>query len=103
MLDCVSKNDGKPSAWVEGRVVFSVRNAITSGNRVQHMDTWHAILYAVASFLAVKSLISLMVAHRRRYWQQLMSELEAERRFKAKQAKKQAREQQAEAQRRPAA
>lgn len=67
------------------------------------MDIWHAVLYAVASFLAVKSLIGLMVAHRRRYWQQLTSELVAERRHKAKQAKKQTRDQPRESQRKPAA
>ena len=34
------------------------------------MDVWHLILYAVASFLALRSLISLMSQHRLQFRQQ---------------------------------
>jgi len=38
------------------------------------MDVWHLALYAVASFLALRSLISLMTQHKRRYIQGLLAE-----------------------------
>ena len=38
------------------------------------MDVWQLVLYAVAAFLALRSLISLMTHHRRRFRRQLVLE-----------------------------
>jgi predicted tellurium resistance membrane protein TerC len=38
------------------------------------MDVWQLVLYAVASFLALRSLISLMAHHRRHFHHQMMAE-----------------------------
>jgi len=42
------------------------------------MDVWQLILYGVASFLALKSLLTLMEYHRRRYTQQVLSKRQAQ-------------------------
>lgn len=38
------------------------------------MDLWHLLLYAVASILALRSLVSLMTHHKRQYQKQLQAE-----------------------------
>ena len=38
------------------------------------MDVWQLVLYAVASYLALRSLISLMAHHRRHFRHQMMAE-----------------------------
>jgi hypothetical protein len=35
------------------------------------MDVWHLLLYAMASLLALRSLMSLMTVHRQQFQQQL--------------------------------
>jgi hypothetical protein len=40
------------------------------------MDVWHLGLYALASFLALRSLVSLMTQHRSQIKKKLLRELE---------------------------
>ena len=41
------------------------------------MDVWQLILYGVASFLSLKSLLVLMEYHKRRYTQQILLQQQA--------------------------
>ena len=52
------------------------------------MDVWQLTLYAVASLLALKSLISLMTHHRRQFQRQLVLEYQRELQQTAKSAKR---------------
>ena len=40
------------------------------------METWHLILYTVAAFLALRSLVSLMANHRHQHKQRLIREFQ---------------------------
>jgi hypothetical protein len=53
------------------------------------MDVWLLILYAVAAFLALRSLASLMVQHKAAHRQQLLNEHESRQKRARKLAKQQ--------------
>ena len=50
------------------------------------MDLWNLILYAVASFLALQSLISLMSHHRQQFRRQMAHEYQQQQESAAKAA-----------------
>ena len=50
------------------------------------MDVWLLVVYAAASFLALRSLVSLMASHKAHYKQQMVADEVAKRKAARKQA-----------------